>query len=227
MVSQTPLSHEDELTRAPRAQNGHAQWVDGRVERCRSWRSTLSGSSQSSCVPPAVSTRAPSSRTRTCASMSSALSFFPVRAGSLALGGTPPLPRPESIPLMHLPRIATGLFDADMRSRGRGRRQDDRRAQSKNESGRASLSPSSSSASPLLPLAAAADPPRRARRPTVPTSSGRSSLCVGAPPSAFSRADASSSPAGHRHGRARQRPVDPRLHQRRAIPLLRSRRLLA
>ena len=55
--SSTLRGRDDELTRAPRAQGGHARRVDGRVERCRSWRSTSSGSSRSLYVSPALSTR--------------------------------------------------------------------------------------------------------------------------------------------------------------------------
>jgi len=48
---------DDELTRAPRAQDGPAQRVERRVERCRSWGSTSSGSSRPLYVPLALSAR--------------------------------------------------------------------------------------------------------------------------------------------------------------------------
>ena len=72
---------DDELTRAPRAQNGHAERVDGRVERCRTWRSTSSGPSRPLYVPLALSARATSSSMHSCASVSCALTSFIVRAG--------------------------------------------------------------------------------------------------------------------------------------------------
>jgi len=65
----------------PRAQNGPADWVNGRVERCASWRSTSSGSPRSLCVSPALSTRAISSSMCTCAPVSRALTCFSLRAG--------------------------------------------------------------------------------------------------------------------------------------------------
>jgi len=56
-----PRGRDNELTRAPRTQGSPAQRVEGRVERCRSWRSTSSGSSRSLYVSPALSARATSS----------------------------------------------------------------------------------------------------------------------------------------------------------------------
>jgi len=72
---------DDELTRAPRAQGGHAGRMDGPVERRRWWRSTSSGSSRSLCVPPAHSSRATGSSEHSCASVSCALTVFALRAG--------------------------------------------------------------------------------------------------------------------------------------------------
>ena len=64
---ETPLRRDDELTRAPRAQGGPAERVDGRLGRCRSWRSTSSGSSRPLYVPLALSARATSSIVHSCA----------------------------------------------------------------------------------------------------------------------------------------------------------------
>ena len=70
-----------ELTRAPCAQSGHAERVDGRVGRCRSWRATSSASSRSLSVSPALSTRATGSSMRPRAHMNRALTSFSLRAG--------------------------------------------------------------------------------------------------------------------------------------------------
>ena len=79
---ETLRGRDNELTCAPRAQNGHAQGVDGRVERCRTWRSTSSGSSRSLYVWPALSARATSSSSMDlCTSTSCALTSFTVCAG--------------------------------------------------------------------------------------------------------------------------------------------------
>ena len=72
---------DDELTRAPCAQNGLERWMYGRVERCRNWRSTSSASSPTLYVPPALSSRATCSSMHSCASVSCALTSFTLRAG--------------------------------------------------------------------------------------------------------------------------------------------------
>ena len=63
----TPLRRDGELTWTPRAQNGPAAGADGRLGRCRSWRSTSSGSSRPLYVPLALSARATSSIVHSCA----------------------------------------------------------------------------------------------------------------------------------------------------------------
>ena len=78
---ETLWGRDDELNRAPRAQNGPAGRADGRVERCRIWRSTSSGSSRSLYVPIALSGHATGSSEHSCASVSCALTSFALRAG--------------------------------------------------------------------------------------------------------------------------------------------------
>jgi len=78
---ETLRGRDGELTRVPRAQNGPADWVNGRVERRRCWRSTSSGSSRSLYVPLALSGHATGSSEHYCASVSCTLTSFAVRAG--------------------------------------------------------------------------------------------------------------------------------------------------
>jgi len=78
---ETLRGRDDELTRAPRAQGGHARRVDGPDERRWCWRSTSSGSSRSLYVPPAHSSRATGSSMHSCTSVSRALTSFTVCAG--------------------------------------------------------------------------------------------------------------------------------------------------
>ena len=85
-----PRGRDNELTRALRTQGSPAQRVEGRVERCRSWRSTSSGSSRSLYVPPAYSSRATGSSEHSCASVSCALTSFTLRAGQSSPRWHPP-----------------------------------------------------------------------------------------------------------------------------------------
>jgi len=100
------------LLEPPRAQNGHAHRVDGRVERCRSRRSTSSGSSRSLYVPLARSIRVKSSSMGSCTPVSRALTSLTVRAGQSRPRWHPLLFSSRKLALSLAGRLSTALVDA-------------------------------------------------------------------------------------------------------------------
>jgi len=114
---ETLRRRDDELTRAPRAQGGHAGRVDGPVERRRWWRSTSSGSSRSLYVPIALSGHATGSSEHSCASVSCVLTSFALRAGQ-SRPRWHPLPfAPRKLALSLAGRLSTAPVDAHRVSR--------------------------------------------------------------------------------------------------------------
>ena len=108
---------DDELTRAPRAQDGPAQRVERRVERCRSWGSTSSGSSRPLYVPFALSARATSSSMPSCAPVSRALTSFTVCAGQSSPRWHPLPFASRKLALTLAGRLSTAPVDAHRVSR--------------------------------------------------------------------------------------------------------------
>ena len=122
-VLETPWRRDNELTRPSRRCNGFAGGIGERLVRCRSWRTTSSGSCRSLYVPLARSTRATGSSMGSCTSVGRALTSLTVRAGQSRPRWHPLLFSSRKLALSLAGRLSTALVDAHRVSRESSRTQ--------------------------------------------------------------------------------------------------------